>query len=351
MRRMSEHWSNYLGGDHPLVIADREFWGVEHFIAMKGYRFVTWEKFSKSEELALIPEKAFGPEFLVNDIKYQAVEDERDYKGDNGQVVTLRRIVIWNKKSDRRLACVTQPEEKEDMIAVASAMLGRWGASENGFKYMADRFNMHYNPVKDASKESEHQEMQNPEHKNLQKEIAGMKKRLARCERELGRLPLTTRKDGSLRHSRRRESLSTEQNTLKVQIQEAAAKIKNIPERINIVEEDDKFRQIEVEGKNYWDLAQGLAWNSRQKLIDMFSEFLPNPRDLIPVLDAITQSHGWIRSTDIAVEIILEPLETPRFRNAQIQLCNKLNCMEIKLHNGKRLVYGVAPMTENVQKK
>jgi len=32
------------------------------------------------------------------------------------------------------------------------------------------------------------------------------------------------------------------------------------------------------------------------------------------------------------------------------QLCNKLNSMEIKLHNGKRLVYGVMPMPENVQK-
>jgi len=350
MRRMSERWSNYLGGDHPLVIADRESWSVEHFIAMKDYRFVTWEKFTKSEELALIQEKAFGPEFIVNDKKYQVVEDEKDYKGDNGQVVTLRRIVIWNKKSGRRLACVTQAEEKKDMIAIASAMLGRWGASENGFKHMADRFNIYYNPVKDASKESERQDMPNPEHKTLQKEISGMKNRLARCERELGKLPVITKKDGSLRRSPRRESLTTEQNTLKVQIQEASARIKNIPERIEIGNQDDKFRQIEVEGKNYWDLAQGLAWNSRKKLIDMFREFLPNPRDRIPVLDAITQSHGWIRSTDMAVEIILEPLETPRFRVAQIQLCNKLNSMEIKLHNGKRLVYGVMPMPENVQK-
>ena len=83
-------------------------------------------------------------------------------------------------------------------------------------------------------------------------------------------------------------------------------------------------------------------------MIDMFRVFLPIPRDLIPVLDAITKSRGWIRSTDAAVEILLEPLETPRFQAAQTQLCYKLNGLEIKLHNGKRLVYGVGHKPESV---
>ena len=136
-----------------------------------------------------------------------------------------------------------------------------------------------------------------------------------------------------------------------MKIEEQSIKMKECPERIKLVNDNEMFRQIEVEGKNYWDLAQGLAWNSRKKMMNMFREFLPNPRDLLPVLDAVTNSHGWIRSTDDTVEVLLEPLDTPAYKNAQFQLCRKLTGMNIKLRNGKRLIYGVGHMTETVQKK
>ena len=82
----------------------------------------------------------------------------------------------------------------------------------------------------------------------------------------------------------------------------------------------------------------------------MFSNYLPNPRDLLPVLDAITYCHGWVRSTREVIEIRLEPLDTPGFRAAQIQLCRALNEKEIRLRNGKRLLYDVGPTPKNVQK-
>ena len=77
---------------------------------------------------------------------------------------------------------------------------------------------------------------------------------------------------------------------------------------------------------------------------------MPNPRDLLPVLDALTKSHGWIRSTEETVEVLLEPLDTPAYKAAQFQLCRKLTGMNITLHNGKRLIYDVGHLTKNVQK-
>ncbi|MBF0121680.1 MAG: hypothetical protein HQK79_22845 [Desulfobacterales bacterium] len=82
MLRMSQEWSMYIGGAFPLIITDRESWGVEHFISMKGYRFVTWEKFSKKEELAKIPDDRFGEVFLMNEKSYQAVEEKKIYSID-----------------------------------------------------------------------------------------------------------------------------------------------------------------------------------------------------------------------------------------------------------------------------
>lgn len=348
MRRMSDKCSGHLGGTYPLLIADRECWGVEHFLSMKGYRFVTWEKFSEAQELRSISEECFSPVFEVNDTKYQCYEDNKRYTDDENNSIELRRIVIWNKKTGRRSACVAQDED-EDSITLARAMLGRWGCSENSFKHMGDRFKMHYNPVLDASEESEKQDVINPEYKRLKKEIRNLKKKLERCERNIGRLPLTKNKDGSLRKSRRRDRLLQETVEVQEKLGIAQKELDACPERVNLKEvKGETFKQLDTEGKNLWDVAQWLVWNSRKKLKEILKEFLPNQRDLLPVLEAITSSRGWVRSTREVIEVRLEPLDTPRFRAAQIQLCRALNEKQIRLNNGKRLLYDVGPEPKSV---
>ena len=344
IRTMSQEWLAYVGNVPPLVIADREAWGVENFIRMGRYRFVAWEKFSKPQELASIPDEYFGSEFIVNNKVYQAFEEKKTYRDNKGNSVELRRIVIWNKTSNKRVACVCQ-DEQEDTVAIATAMLGRWGCSENTFKHMGDRINMHYNPVVDASKESEKQEIANPLLAKLKKEISRLRKRLAKIERDLGRMPLTQNKDGSLRKSKKREGLQKKAEGLKIRIVTEEEHLAACPERVNIneVKADAAYKVLNTEGKNLWNLAEALFWNSRKKLVQIFKEFLPNERDIRPVLEAITESRGWIKSTREAIEIRLEPLETPMYKAAQIQLCRYLNEKEIRLQNGKRLLYDVGP--------
>ena len=351
MRRMSEKWFAYIGDTPPLIIADRESWGVENFLQMRGYRFVTWEKFSKAEELSAIADEEFGAEFQVNSKMYQVFEDKKTYRDDKGNSIELRRIIIWNKKTNKRVACVCQ-DKQEDAITIATAMLGRWGSSENSFKHMGSRFNMHYNPVVDTSMKSESQDIANPKFKQIQKEISRLRKLLAKCERQLARLPMTQKKDGSLRKSKRREKLQKELKELKDKIARKREELANCPERVDIneVKPDATFKVLSTEGKNLWNLTEAIVWNSRKKLVQLFRNYLPNERDLIPVLDAITKSRGWIRSTKEVIEIRLEPLETKRFEAAQIQLCRYFNEKEIRLANGKRLLYDVGPdPTKNVQ--
>lgn len=351
MRRMSEKWFVCIGDTPPLIIADRESWGVENFLQMRGYRFVTWEKFSKAEELSSIADEEFGAAFQVNSKMYQVFEDKKTYRDAKGNSIELRRIIIWNKETNKRVACVCQ-DEQEDAITIATAMLGRWGSSENSFKHMGSRFNMHYNPVVDTSMKSESQDIANPKFKQIQKEISRLRKLLAKCERQLARLPMTQKKDGSLRKSKKREKLQKELKELKDKIARKQEELANCPERVDIneVKPDAIFKVLSTEGKNLWNLTEALVWNSRKKLVQLFRNYLPNERDLIPVLDAITKSRGWIRSTKAVIEIRLEPLETKRFEAAQIQLCRYFNEKEIRLANGKRLLYDVGPdPTKNVQ--
>ena len=352
MRRMSEKWSSYIGGTSPLIVADRESWGVDHFVSMEGNRFITWEKFSQAKELSAISDECFGPEFEVNGREYKAFEDKKKYKNKEGQEIELRRIIIWNKDTDRRSACVAQ-DEIEDTITLARAMLGRWGNSENSFKHMGDRLNMHYNPVMDVSMDSENQEMVNPEYSKLKKRLLEIKKEIDGCERDLGRLPTTINKDGKQRKSKKRKKLEDTRNRLKKEVGIVQESLKNCPEKVRLDEVKDSvtFKKVSTEGKNLWDMAESLVWNSRKKLIEIFKEYLPNPRDLIPVLEAITNVSGWIRSTPETIEIRLEPLDTPRFKAAQIQLCMRLTEMNIRLNNGKLLLYDVGHEPDNVQKR
>lgn len=342
MIRMSAKWSSYIGGDSPLIIVDREGWGVEHFLSLKGYRFVTWEKFSRPEELASIAEKEFSDVFVINGKEYQAYEDQKRYWDNQGKSIELRRVVIWNRSSGRRMACVAQ-DDKEDTIGIACAMLGRWGCSENSFKHMGDRCNMHYNPVVDASKESGNQEVTNPDYIKVKKEIKQLKNQLNKCEQELGRVPVSMNQDGLVRKSKKRERLTADKTRLQEKLALAQKIKKSCPEKIRLdaVGQRKTLKELDTEGKNLWDLAESLVWNSRKKLIDLFGRFLPNPRDLIPILETITKSRGWVRSTRDAMEIRLEPLDVPRFKAAQIQLCRALNEKQIRLKNGKRLLYDV----------
>ncbi|MDA3891071.1 MAG: hypothetical protein PF517_05330, partial [Salinivirgaceae bacterium] len=72
--------------------------------------------------------------------------------------------------------------------------------------------------------------------------------------------------------------------------------------------------------------------------------------DLLPVLDAITSSKGWIKNTKNTITVKLEPMEIPRFRDAQKQLCRHINNEKIKMPNGKLMQYEVGDNPFSVKK-
>ncbi|MBA7534046.1 hypothetical protein ES705_26292 [subsurface metagenome] len=80
---------------------------------------------------------------------------------------------------------------------------------------------------------------------------------------------------------------------------------------------------------------------ARKKLASILKEYLPDERDLLPVLDATTKCKGQVKSTENRLIVRLEPLERHQFRNAQEQLCRHLNQMNVKLHNDKTLAFDV----------
>ncbi len=63
-------------------------------------------------------------------------------------------------------------------------MLNRWGKSENSFKHMGNRTKMHYNPVIEISRDSQNQDILNPQFIKLDKELSKLKRQLSKTERK-----------------------------------------------------------------------------------------------------------------------------------------------------------------------
>lgn len=342
IKEQSKTIAPYLGDTPPLFVADKEIWGVDKFLSLQDCRFVTWEKNTNVEETGLIDAGLFSEPFELNNTEYQVYETSKVYKDIKGSRIELRRIVIWNKKTGKRPVAVAL-DEYEDAPTLAKAMLNRWGKSENSFKHMGNRTRMHYNPVIEISRDSQNQEMPNPQYIKLNKGLSSLKRQLFTTERKIGQKPITQNKDGRIRKNLSRDDLLEQQKELQLQIQEKKAKLEECPQRVDSSSIEGKrlFKVIDTEAKNLWDISETIMWNSRKYLSKLLEEYLPNERDLLPVLDAITSSKGKVKMTKDAVIVVLEALERKQFYQAQLQLCRKLNQMNIKFSNQKILFLDV----------
>ncbi|GAH37165.1 unnamed protein product, partial [marine sediment metagenome] len=146
IRSKSAEYKEIMNGIPPLFVVDRELWGVKNFKYLSDCRFVTWEKNTDIKAVKSLDDKYFDKYLRINDINYQLHETSRTYKDIKGNSIELRRIVIWNTKTNTRPVAVTN-DTYEDTVSIARAMLNRWGKSENSFKHMGNRTNMQYNPA------------------------------------------------------------------------------------------------------------------------------------------------------------------------------------------------------------
>lgn len=350
LRQTSRRLQFYNGGAPPLIVVDRELWGVDNFLNLSDCRFVTWEKNCDKTLLKKLPESRFTGKLELNKSTYIVFEQHKTYRNPSGKSIELRRIISRNIKDGETFAIVTN-DKIENTETIADSMLNRWGCSENSFKHMGKRTKMHYNPLWKIQQESDNQQITNPEYLRLAKQLREKKQKLSRIQKELGKKEPVLKKDGTPRKSPAREQKIEIKQKLEAEISQISHQIDQCSRRIDISQTNEKkFKVIDNESKNWWNISEMVFWNMRRKLARLLYAYLPDNRDLLPVLDAITSSRGWIKSTKEVLIVRLEPLEVPRFKDAQIQLCRYLNNQKIRLPNGKLLQYDVGIDPYSVKK-
>lgn len=308
--------------------------------------FLIAVKNTDDKEINTISEDLFSEpiSFSKNTYRfYEFDEKHRYWNSDKTLSVDLRRIVIWNLDSNKRSVCVSN-DSIEDTIFLGQAMLGRWGKSENGFKYLGDRFNPHYIPLLQATKDSEQQEISNPIFKELEKKKQKIKKQLDKNANKLVDIQEVYNKNGSVRKNSTRQRLLNARTKLINEMEDVKNKLQLTPKRTTLQEAtngEKRFKIIDREAKNLYDLVQAMVWNARRTLVDLLQKHYQDERDVVNLLDHISRCHGWIKTTERAIYVRLEEMDVPRFRIAQKEFCNSLNNLNPRLPNGKAIIFSV----------
>ena len=347
---LKKKWQDELP-DTPLMVFDREGYGGDFFntLIQAEIPFVTWDKYVDTAKLATIESERFNETLIVNNKEYRLFEGEKtfsytletlDEEGkEQKQKFTVRRIYIWNKSSNRRTCGLAWTGDRDvSTMDCACAILNRWGASENTFKHLADRHPFHYHPGFRTQK-SEDQEIANPEVKKQQTLLKSLKTKLGRLYKKISKAKDAFKKDGSERRNGVKKRLGDEISTLESEVESALQKKEQLPERVDVsgLENYRSFKRIDNEGKNLFDFVTSSVWNARKQMVDWLGQYYNQENEVVDLFYAITHCHGWVKSGKSEVIVRLEPIQQPKRRAAQEQLCRKLTSIGARLPSGKWL--------------
>jgi len=205
-----------------------------------------------------------------------------------------------------------------------------------------DRHPLHYHPGFKLV-ESDNQEIANPEIKEADSTIKRFKRSLSKLYEKLAKSKHTLKKDGQPRQNSGREKLKCSIKDQEGRLESLKQEKGQLPERVDVssLEDYKSFKRIDDEGKYLFDFVTCSVWNARKQMVDWLRPMFNQDNELVDLFYAITNCHGWIKSTKQEVIVRLEPLQQPKRRLAQEQLCRKLTCLGAKTPMGKWLLIEV----------
>lgn len=322
----------------PIMVFDREGYDAGFFsrLVLSGIGFVTWQKNVNAKEMAAIDDKKYKEQFEFNGKSYAVFEDEKIITYLPGQdsdigkhCFKLRHLFIWNKSSKRRTGGVAWTGNIEiSTVECCRAILSRWGASENTFKHTLERHPLHYHPGFKLI-ESENQEIKNPSIKKKDKLIKNYKTKVGKLYKKLADSKDVLNKDGSPRQNSVKERIKKEIQEHEFKLKILKQEKNEIPERINVssLENYKSIKKVDNEGKYLFDFVTSSVWNARKLMVSWLQPFYRQENEVVDLFYAITNCHGWIKSTKKEVIVRIEPMEQRSRCMAQEELCRKLTSL------------------------
>jgi hypothetical protein len=339
----------------------------------KKIPFVTWEKYADATELNAIDENRFVGELTFNGTVYRFFEVKKSFQfppknSDSASIhhFNLRHFYIWNQSNNHRTSGLAwtntntntntntdanananankDPDdagncnESMSTIDCIKAILSRWGASENTFKHIKNRHPFHYHPGFKLVK-SDNQLITNPVIKEKETLIKELKKKLKKNYKKLAKSKQSLTKKGEPRKNSSKKKLEDSINKDEHDLKRLLLQKNQLPEKVDVstLEDYKAFERIDNEGKNLFDFVTTSVWNARKKMVHWLKHFFKQDNEVVDLFYTITDCHGWIKNTAAEVIVRLEPLQQPKRRAAQEQLCRILTFLNAKTLKGKQL--------------
>lgn len=332
-----------LGISRPMLVFDRGGYGIHFFKELdKTADFVTWAKYVGDKALAGIPDSSFTVCMQFKDHKYLLAEEVRSVKesvqtaSKEGRAepaqMKLRMVVLRNMESGKRIAIYTNNTTKP-LYDIAYYMLNRWGDSENIFKEMMARFNLNYHPGY-AIKELENQPLvDNPDIALIKKAIRILGKEVEDLGKEILLVQVKEEKRQDVRRQAKIFKLNESIEKKKKDIFGFTEKLFQLPEKVSILEilKGKPMSRCDLEKKKLYDLMQFMAYNSRERLVELFRDCYDDSRDVKQVLDMITSRAGYIKLVGQTLVVVLDWIQNKKHRDAAVRFCRLLNQKQIQL--------------------
>lgn len=332
-----------LGICRPMLVFDRGGYGVHFFKQLdETADFVSWAKYVGDKALARIPDSSFTVGMWFTDHKYLVAEEIRTVKesvqtaSQEGRseptCIKLRMVVLENIETGKRVGIFTNNTDKP-LYDIAYYMLNRWGDSENIFKELMARFNLNYHPGYDI-KELENQPLvDNPDIALIKKAIRILHKEIEELGKEI---LLTEAKEMQRRDKRRQVKISNLNKSIAEKNKDIAGfedKLSQLPEKVSMIDilKGKPMSRCDLEKKKLYDLMQFMAYNSRERLVELFRDCYNDHRDVKQVLDMITGRAGYIKLVGQTLIVVLDWIENKKHREAAERFCHLLNQEGIRL--------------------
>jgi len=91
------------------------------------------------------------------------------------------------------------------------------------------------------------------------------------------------------------------------------------------------MNRCDLEKKRLYDFMQFMAYNSRERLVELFRDCYDDPRDVKQVLDMITRRSGYIKRFGQTLIVVLDWIENKKHRQAAERFCHLLNQVGVRL--------------------
>jgi len=321
-----------LGINFPKIVFDREGYGVDFFkaIAEKRATFITWGKHVAKKSLDATTD--WFCSVKVNGICYNLYQEPRTISNDTASI-DLRMVVFENLNNSKRVPIFTN-NKKMPIYEVAELMLGRWGASEDYYKEMQARYNLNYNPGYDIKELISMPLVKNPKLKELKKKKKALSAKIKALESLLGKRILNNSNEALTveRLKNRQRKLLPQLTSLRKKRDEIDKELEKTPEKVSVVEilKGQKMKACDLEKKKIYDAIQIIAYNTRERLVELFKEVYKDSRDCKQILDMITSRGGIVKRFGKTLVVILDRFHNRKYQKAAEDFCNNINSMSAK---------------------